>query len=125
MDCKHKFYFIVQSAYISWTILHLATRMIKIELGGFSPFDASRNPTSISQKWKRWLPGFQPYAYGKGLILMDIKDDNKIQRQALLQDSARQEVQDIIMQCSPNMGGAKRSRKSIKQVFHDLSECPL
>ena len=89
--------------------------MAKIELGGFAPFDASSDPTSICQKWKRWLRGFQLYADGKGLILTEGEDDNKIQRRALLLHSAGPEVQDIF-EVLPDTGGPKDYEKAEKAL---------
>ena len=101
--------------------------MAKIELGGFAPFDASSDPTSICQKWKRWLRGFQLYADGKGLILTDGEDDNKIQRRALLLHSAGPEVQDIF-EVLPDTGGPKdyeMAEKALNDYFMTQVNIPF
>ena len=73
--------------------------------------DTSGDPTSISEKWKRWLRGFQLCADGKGLIITEDKNDNKIQRRALPLHRAGPEVQDIF-DVLPDTRGAKDYKKA-------------
>ena len=65
----------------------------------------------MDTEWKRWLQRFQLYADGKGLIIVPDKDDNKVQRQALLLHCAGLDVQDIF-DVLPNTGGAKDYQKA-------------
>ena len=90
-------------------ILQLATRMgfrvgtpfsLKINLrdwdiGGVRLFDVNSDPSSVGTECKRWLRSFQLYGDGKGLIIVPDKDDNTVQRRALLLHCAGPHVQDI------------------------------
>ena len=71
----------------------------------------------MNQRWKRWLRGFQLYADGKGLTLVNRRGDNKIQLRALLLHSAGPEVQDIFY-ALPDTGGATNYDKTDK-VLND------
>ena len=52
--------------------------------------------SSVGTECKQWLRSFQLYADGKGLIIVPDKDDNKVQRRALLLHCAGPaDVQDI------------------------------
>ena len=66
-----------------------------LEIGGIRPFDVNSDPSSVGTEWKRWLRSFQLYADGKGLIIVPDKDDNKVQRRALLLHCAGSVDQDI------------------------------
>ena len=67
----------------------------EFDIGGFRPFDVNSDPNSVGSEWKRWLRSFQLYADDKGLIIEAGKDDNKVQRRALLLHCAGSDVQDI------------------------------
>ena len=82
-----------------------------LEIGGIRPFDVNSDPSSVGTEWKRWLRSFQLYADGKGLIIVPDKDDNKVQRRALLLHCAGSDVQDIF-DVLPNTGGAKDYQKA-------------
>ena len=69
------------------------------------------DPSSVGTEWKRWLRSFQLYADGKGLIIVPDKDDNKVQRRALLLHCAGSDVQDIF-DVLPNTGNAKEYQKA-------------
>ena len=66
-----------------------------LDIGGVRPFDVNSDLSSVATEWKRWLLSFQLYADGKGLIIVPDKDDNKVQRRALLLHCAGPDVQDI------------------------------
>ena len=85
------------------------------DIGVIRPFDVNSDPNSVGSEWKRWLPRFQLYADGKGLILVPDKDDNKIQRRALLLHCAGPDVQDIF-DVLPDTGGAKDSCPEIADI---------
>ncbi|KAK2554063.1 hypothetical protein P5673_024409 [Acropora cervicornis] len=53
-----------------------------LDIGGVRPFDVNSDPSSL-------------YADGKGLIIVPDKDDNKVQRRALLLHCAGPDVQDM------------------------------
>ena len=53
------------------------------------------DPSSVGTEWKRWPRSFQLYGDGKGLIIVPDKDDNTVQRRALLLHCAGPDVQDI------------------------------
>ena len=80
-------------------------------IGVIRPFDVNSDPSSVGSEWKRWLRSFQLYADGKGLILVPDKEDNKIQRRALLLHCAGPDVQDIF-DVLPDTGGAKDYQKA-------------
>ena len=61
---------------------------------------------SVGSEWKRWFRSIQLYADGKGLIIEPEKDDNKVQRRALLLYCAGSDVQDIF-DVLPVTGNAK------------------
>ena len=66
-----------------------------LDIGGVQPFDVNSDPSSVGIEWKPWLCSFQLYADGKGLIIVPDKEDNKVQRPALLLHCAGPDVQDI------------------------------
>ena len=86
-----------------------------LEIGGIRPFDVNSDPSSVAVKWKRWLRSFQLYADGKGLIIIADKDDNKIQRRALLLHCAGPDVQDIF-DVLPDTGGAKDYENAVRAL---------
>ena len=81
------------------------------DIGVIRPFDVNSDPSSVGSEWKRWLRSFQLYADGKGLIIVPDKEDNKIQRRALLLHCAGPDVQDIF-DVLPDTGGAKDYQKA-------------
>ena len=82
-----------------------------LEIGEIRPFDVNSDPSSVGTEWKRWLRSFQLYAGGKALIIIQDKDDNKVQRRALPLHCAGSDVQDIFY-VLPNTGGAKDYQKA-------------
>ena len=82
-----------------------------LDFGGIRPFDVNSDPSSVGTEWKRWLRSFQLYADGKGLIILTDKDDNKVQRRALLLHCAGPDVQDIF-DVLADTGGAKDYQKA-------------
>ena len=60
----------------------------EIYIGMMQPFDPTGDPTSIGNRWKRWIRAFELYSDGKG-----VTNDN--QKKALLLHSAGMKVQDI------------------------------
>ena len=81
------------------------------DIGVIRPFDVNSDPSSVGSEWKRWLRSFQLYADGKGLIIVPDKEDNKIQRRALLLHCAGPDVQDIF-DVLPDTGSAKDYQKA-------------
>ena len=86
-----------------------------LEIGGLKPFDVHTDPNSVAVEWKRWLRSFQLYADGKGLIIVPDKDENKIQRRALLLHCAGPDVQDIF-DVLPDTGEPKEYEKAEKAL---------
>ncbi|XP_044182144.1 uncharacterized protein K02A2.6-like [Acropora millepora] len=82
-----------------------------LDIGGVRPFDVNSDPSSVGTEWKRWLRSFQLYADGKGLIIYPDKDDNKVQRRALLLHSAGPDIQDIF-DVLADTGSAKDYQKA-------------
>ena len=66
-----------------------------LDIGRVRPSHVNSDPRSMGTEWKRWLPSFQLYADGKGLIIVPDKNDNKVQRRALLLHCAGPDVPDI------------------------------
>ena len=81
-----------------------------LDIGGIRPFDVKSDPSSVGTEWKRWLRSFQLYTDGKGLIIIPDKDDNKVQRRALLH-CAGPDVQDIF-DVLPDTGSPKDCKKA-------------
>lgn len=77
-----------------------------LAIGRIRPFIVNSDPSCVGTEWKRWLRSFQLYADGKGLLIVPDKDDNKIQRRALLLHCAGPDVEDIF-DVLPDTGGAK------------------
>ena len=69
--------------------------MRDLDIAGVRPFDVNSDPSSVGTEWKRWLRSSQLYADGKGLIIVPDKDDEIVQRRALLLHCAGPDVQDI------------------------------
>ena len=78
---------------------------------GIRPFDVNSDPCSVGTEWKRWLRSFQLQAGGKGLVIVLDKDDNKVQRRALLLHCVGPDVQDVF-DVLPDTGGAKDHQKA-------------
>ena len=85
------------------------------ELVGIKPFDPSGDPTTVGTRWKRWMKSFTLYADSKGLIIVADKDDNKVQRRALLLHTAGEEVQNIV-ETLPEVGEAKEYDKVVSAL---------
>ena len=64
-----------------------------LDIAGVRAFDVNSDPSSVGTEWKRWLRSFQIYA--EGLIIVPDKDDNLVQRRALLVHCAGRDIQDI------------------------------
>ena len=82
-----------------------------LDIGRVRSFDVNSAPSSVGTEWKRWLRSFQLYADGKGLIIDPGKDDNKVQRRALLLNCAGPDVQDIF-DVLADTGSAKDYQKA-------------
>ena len=54
-------------------------------------FNCLSDPSTLGQRWKRWLNAYELFADGKGLI----GDDVKQRRRALMLHLAGPDVQDI------------------------------
>lgn len=80
------------------------------DTGGVRAFDVNSDSSSVGTEWKRWLRSFQLYADGKGLIIDPDKDDNKVQRQALLLHCAGPDVQGFLI-FRPTLGVRKITRR--------------
>ena len=93
---------------------------IKIDdLSSVKPFDPHGDPSSVCRRWQRWMKRFSLYADSKGLIIQADKDDNKIQRRALLLYSAGEDVQEIF-ETLVDTGGIKDygiSGKALNDYF--------
>ena len=88
----------------------------EFDIGGFPPFDVYSDPNNVGSEWKRWLRSFQLCADGKELVIEPEKDDNKVQRRAvLLLHYAGSDVQDIF-DVLPGTGNAKDYKKAEKAL---------
>ena len=76
-------------------------RISHLDLEGIVPIGVTSDPTSLRHK----CFGFQQFADGKGLILVTVKDDKKIQQCALLLHCMGPELQDMF-DALPDTGGA-------------------
>ena len=81
------------------------------EISRIPTFDPNSDPSSVGTRWQRWLRSFRLYADRKGLIITADKEDNKIQRRALLLHCAGPDVQDIF-DVLPDTGTAKEYEKA-------------
>ena len=61
---------------------------LAVDSGPLGNFDISGDPSTVSQRWKRWVRGFKLYITGRGIT-------SDAQKQALLLHTAGLEVQDI------------------------------
>ena len=66
-----------------------------LDIGGVRPLNVNSDSSSMDTEWKRWIRSFQLYADGKALTIFPDKDENKVQRRALLLHCAGPDVQDI------------------------------
>lgn len=82
-----------------------------LDIGGIRPFDVNSDPSTVGTKWKRWFRSFQSYEDGKGLVIVPDKDDNKVQRRALLLHCASPNVQDVF-DVLPHTGNVKDYQKA-------------
>ena len=90
---------------------------IKIDdLSSVKPFDPHGDPSSVGRRWQRWMKSFSLYADSKGLIIQADKDDNKVQRRALLLHSASEDVQEIFETLADT--GRIMTTSSRKQIRH-------
>ena len=91
---------------------------IKIDdLSSVKPFDPHGDPSSVGRRWQRWIKSFSLYA--DGLIIQADKDDNKVQRRALLLHSAGEDVQEIF-ETLADTGGIKdygKAEKALNDYF--------
>ena len=96
--------------------------MASIKIGDLSSvklFDLHGDPLSIGRHWQRWMKSFSLYSDSKGLIIQADKDDNKVQRRALLLHSAGEDVQEIF-ETWANTGGIKdygKAEKALNDYF--------
>ena len=89
---------------------------IKIDdLSSVKPFDPHGDPSNVGRRWQRWIKSFTLYADSKGLIIQADKDDNKVQRRALLLHSAGEDVQEIF-ETLADTGGIKDYAKAEKAL---------
>ena len=89
---------------------------IKIDdLSSVKPFDPHGDPSCVGRRWQRWMKSFSLYADSKGLIIQADKDDNKVQRRALLLHSAGEDVQEIF-EALADTGGIKDYAKAEKAL---------
>ena len=89
------------------------------DIEGLLLFNVNSDPNSVGSEWKRWLRSFQLYTDGKGLIIEPERDDNKVQRRALLLHCAGSDVQDIF-DVLPETGNAKdyeRDEEALTKYF--------
>ena len=96
------------------------TLLTKIDdLSSVKPFDPHGDPLSVGRRWQRWMKSFSLYTDSKGLIIQADKDDNKVQRRALLLHSAGEDIQEIF-ETLPDTGGIKdygKAEKALNDYF--------
>ena len=96
------------------------------DIGGFRPFNVNSDPNSVGSEWKRWLRSFQLYADGKGLIIEPEKDDNIVQRRALLLHCAGSDVQDIfdVLPETGNVNEYAKAKEVLTRYFVNQVNVP-
>ena len=91
---------------------------VKIDdLSNIKSFDPHGDPSNVGRR--RWLKSFCLYADDKGLIIQADSADNKIQRRALLQHLAREDVQEIFETLADTGAAADyaKSEKALNDYF--------
>ena len=78
-------------------------------------FDCLSDPSTLGKRWKRWLTSFELFADGKGLIILEGKDDNKQRRRALLLHLAGPGVQETFTTLT-DTGGPKDYSKCVNAL---------
>ena len=81
----------------------------------------------MGTEWKRWLRSFQLYGDGKGLIIDPDKDENKVQRQALLLHCAGPDVQDIfyVLADTGSVKDCQKAENALTRHFVTQINTPL